>query len=159
LDADQAFARLDELISRLPDMQEADARFMRARKARGLREARDHAAALEAEIEGYQTTLDQALVAAKASADADDSDAAAHKLLQVRAYDELRYTRLATAQRAQDKLRDLLKTGTLTLEDPLDEYALSDAEYAALESQLLSFQAEYLQVFKHCKRLKGLTTD
>jgi rhamnose utilization protein RhaD (predicted bifunctional aldolase and dehydrogenase) len=156
---DAAFARLAELLEQLPAIQEADARLTRAHNARKLREAHERATTLEAEIVGYETMRDQALMDAKAAADIDDSTTEAHKLVAVRAYDELRYTRLATMQRSQNELRQLLKAGPLALEDPLDEYALVDAEYRALETRVNNFQEEYQRLFEYCRRLEGLVED
>jgi hypothetical protein len=153
-DVEEAFARLEQLVDELPLIQEQDARLTRARDARVLREARERADFLQAEIEGYQHNIDKALKEAKAAADRGDVDEEGRNLGLLRMQDELRYTRLAAAQRAQDELRRLLEQGTLTLEDPLDDYALADDEYAALDARIRAFQEEYHRVFTRCQQLE-----
>jgi uncharacterized protein YecE (DUF72 family) len=154
--AEQAFARLEELVAQLPSVQKEDARLMRAREARCLLKARNQAKTLEAEIENYQQIISRALVDAKAASDQQNEEEEGRNLALVRMYTELRYTRLAIMQRAQDKLRDLLKQSTHSLDDPLDEYALSDEDYEALEAQVRDFQEEYQHLYDLCCKLEGL---
>jgi hypothetical protein len=156
MDAERAFARLEEMVAELPAIQAEDARLAQAREARVLREAHRRAAALEAEIDGYSQTIDTALVEAKAASDQQDAEEEGHNLALVRMYTELRYTRLATMQRAQDEVRSLLAQGSLTLEDSLDEYALPDEDYEALEAAIRAFQEEYQQLYALCRRLEGM---
>jgi hypothetical protein len=156
MDAERAFARLEEMVAELPAIQAEDARLAQAREARVLREAHRRAVALEAEIDGYSQTIDTALVEAKAASDQQDAEEEGRNLALVRMYTELRYTRLATMQRAQDEVRSLLAQGSLTLEDSLDEYALPDEDYEALETTIRAFQEEYQQLYALCRRLEGL---
>jgi hypothetical protein len=157
--ADEAFAQLEKMVEELPVIQKEDARLSRAREARALREAQERAALLTAEIEGYERTIDTALRDGKAAADRGDSEEEGRNLGLVRMAKEMHYTRLAIQQRAQDELRKLLKQGTLTLEDHLDDYALSNEEYEALETHVRDFQEEYQRLYSLCRRLEGLEDE
>jgi hypothetical protein len=155
-DAEVAFARLEELVAQLPAIQEDDARLCQARAARDLREAQRRADILENELAGYKRTFEQALRDAKGAAEAGDTEEEGRNLALVRAYNELNYTRLAALERAQGELRSLLKHGSLSLDDPLDDYALPDDDYETLTTRVQSFQREYQQLYDLCRRLEGL---
>jgi chromosome segregation ATPase len=155
-DAEAAFARLEELVAQLPAIQEEDTRLCQARAARNLREAQQRASILEDELAGYKRTLEQALRDAKAAAEAGDTEEEGRNLALVRAYNELNYTRLAALERAQSELRSLLKHGLLSLDDPLEDYALPNDEYEALTARVQAFQREYQQLYDLCRRLEGL---
>jgi hypothetical protein len=144
------------MVAQLPAIQQEDACLSRAREARALRKAAESAALLETEIEHYQQTIDKALVDARAASDRQDKDEEGSSLALLRMYTELRYTRLAAMERSRDKLRDLLRQGTLTLDDPLDDYALSDGEYGGLASRIQDFQEEYQHLYALCRHLEGL---
>ncbi|MDR3315307.1 MAG: hypothetical protein LBS98_02320 [Coriobacteriales bacterium] len=154
MDADAAFARLDELVSLLPVIQEKDARLMRAREARRLLKADKLARILEKELKDYQNTYNAALRDAKKAADADDHEGEARNLSIVRAYSELISLRLAPEQRAKSDLRKLLEAIALHLDDPLEDYALSDEDFTALEQEILAYQEDYRQVYALCLSLE-----
>jgi uncharacterized protein YecE (DUF72 family) len=158
-DAEQAFDRLEALLAELPAIQEEDKRLTRAREARELRTTQQRTQLLEAEIASYGKAIDTALIEAKAASDRRDKDEEGRQSALARMYTELRYTRLATMQRSGDKLRALLEQGVLSLDDPLDDYALSDEEYHALEARIRAFQEEYQQLYAFCRRLEGLEND
>ena len=153
---DEAFELLKQLLNKLPRMQRTDERYRRASQARLLLEKDEEARLLSGEIDGYDAAIDQALTNARAAADADDKEAEGHNLGLIKMYSELKSSRLAVMQRAQDALRDALKIGNLTLDDPLLEFRLSDDEYAGLEQELLDYQEQYLEVYEHCRRIEGL---
>ncbi|MDR2196790.1 MAG: hypothetical protein LBO07_02370 [Coriobacteriales bacterium] len=156
LDADAAFARLEELLALLPAIQAEDQRLTRARNARCLRQADARARYFEAQITQIETTRDQALLAGKKASDEGNAAEEGRHAGLARMCQELYYTRLHSMQKAQDERRDLLQQSDLTLEDPLDEYALADEEYEALEARIRDFQEEYQQLYALCLRLEGL---
>lgn len=153
---EKAFELLEQLINKLPQVQHRDERYKRASAARMILEKAEEARVLAEEIERYDRAMDKALIDAKAAADSDDKEAEGHHLGLIRMHSELKSSRLATMQRAQDALRDALKANRMTLDDPLLEYRLSDEEYSDLEQELLEYQAQYLEVYEHCRRIEGL---
>lgn len=154
MDADTAFARLEELLTSLPQVQEKDKLLLRAREARNLLTIERQTRLLQAEMAGYERVFNQALLDAKAASDAGDEEAEGENLSIVRAYNELKYTRLGAVQRSENELCEALKTSGLTLDDPLAEYALSDEDYQALENEIVTFQEEYTTVYEYCKSLE-----
>jgi hypothetical protein len=150
LDADAAFARLEELVALLPEIQTRDQQLLRAREARELLELDRRAHLLINEIAGYERIFNQALLDAKVASDVGDPEAEGHNLALVRMYNELKYTRLATKERAENDLREALKRSDLSLNDPLVELALSDEDYQALENNIHAYQQEYQQVYEFC---------
>jgi uncharacterized protein YecE (DUF72 family) len=157
--AEEAFAQLEKMVEELPVIQKEDARLSCAREARRLREAQKRATLLTAELEGYERTIDTALRDGKAAADRGDTKEEGRNLGLVRMTKEMHYTRLATQQRAQDELRKLLRQGTLTLEDALDDYALSDEEYETLEARVRDFREEYQRLYALCRHFEGLEDE
>ena len=153
--ADADFAHLEELLKELPAIQAEDARLLVAREARSLREAQRRAHELERELDGYDQLVKSSLRDAKCASDAGDGEAEGYHLGVLRMNKELHYTRLASLQRAQDALRDALKTGTLSLDDPLEELALADEEYEALELRIRSFRDDYLATYERCQALEA----
>jgi hypothetical protein len=156
IDADAAFAHLEELVEGLASIQEKDGLLARAREARELIALRDKARVYEEEIEGYRSAYKQAIRDARKAADADDKDLEGRSLVLVRAYNEMEQSRLAIMQHAQDDVRRALKSGTLTLEDPLEEIALNDEEYDSLKNEIEAFQTDYQKTYELCTELEGL---
>jgi len=156
LSANRAFARLEELVALIPTMQEKGDLLSRAREARELMRLHEQARVLEAEVEGYQKTIDQALWDAKQAAGEDDAAKEGRSLALVRVYSEMHMTRVAPMQRAQNELAQALRKGTLTRDDPLEEYALPDEEFEALNEAIRAFQEEYGQVYALCQQLAGV---
>jgi hypothetical protein len=156
MDSDAAFARLDELVALLPTIQAKDETLLKAREARGLLKADRLARVLEKELNDYQETYNQALSDAKKAADVDDKEGEARNLSIVRAYSELISLRRAPEQRSKSSLRKLLEEGALGLDDPLEEYALPDEDFAALEKEILAYQEEYRQVYALCLSLEDV---
>jgi hypothetical protein len=154
MDADAAFARLEELVAMLPDIQTRDQLLMRAREARNLLDIQERTRLFKNEIAGYKRIFDQALRDAKTASDTGDTDAEGYNLALVRMYDELRYTRLATMERAENELREMLAHSELTLDDPLASYALSDEEYQRLEDGIHAYQEEYQKLYEYCLSLE-----
>ncbi|HBT95813.1 MAG TPA: hypothetical protein DEB24_06930 [Coriobacteriia bacterium] len=147
---DQAFAHLEELFERLPVIREKDARLARAREARELLQAKEARDRTAAEIVEYEAIRTKALEAAKLASDKGDKEAEGRNLAVLRMYADLHISRLASAQRAENALFVALKEGSLTLGDPLGELALDDDEYAALEAELLTYQADYTATYESC---------
>jgi hypothetical protein len=137
-------------------MQEKGLELERARAARSLRELRDITIRLETEMQGYKDDLETALRAGNAASEAGDREEEGRQLGIVRMINDTASFRLAAMQRSQNQLQAALRDGSLTLDDPLDEYSLDDAQFAALEDEVLQFQDEYLQLFERCKEIEGL---
>ena len=155
LNPDTAFLHLEELIAKLPEIQEKDRRLFRARNARSLIEVIERTRAFEAEIKHYDETIAQALLDVKQAVDRDDKEEESRNLAIVRMYNELRYTRLAPMQRSENELRELLKVTKMTEADPLAEFSLTDEELAGLEREVESFRDDYQRTFKFCQRLEA----
>ncbi len=153
---DAAFSHLEELVTKIPEIQAKDSMLQRAHEARRIIEVRDRTEAFRAEINHYQQTIDQALRAAKAAVEIDDADEEARCLATVRMYTELHYTRLAPLQRSENELRELLKTTELDEHTPLESYCLTNEEIIALQTELDSFQSDYQKTYSYCQQLEGL---
>jgi hypothetical protein len=154
-DADAAFAHLEELLERLPAIQEEDERLTKARNARRLLRAEERARYFEAEIAHIEKTRDQALIDGKRASDEGNAAEEGRNAGLARIYQELYYTRLHYMQRAQDERRDALRQSGLELDDPLlESYALSDEEYAELDARIRDFQRDYQQTFELCYALE-----
>jgi hypothetical protein len=144
------------MVVELPAIEQHDVLLSRARGARALREAHRRESILAAELDKYQSTINKALLDARKAADKDDKREEERNLALVRINKELHYTRLAILQRAQDEVRNLQKSSGLTSEDPLDDYALSDADYAALETRITAFRGEYQHLYQLLRQQEGL---
>ena len=155
-EADKAFARLEELLKRLPLIQGEDARLTHARQARELREAARLKQHLEKEVYGYERMRDQAFCDARTASKMDDTVSESRNLELFRIYSDLYSTRLAPFQRAENALFEALRQSPLCLDDPLDEYALTDEEYTALETGIRAYQEEYLETYKLCQQIQEL---
>ncbi|MDR3053765.1 MAG: hypothetical protein LBU48_07890 [Coriobacteriales bacterium] len=155
IDADSAFARLEKLVAMLPQIQRRDTLLLRAREARNLLEIDARTRMLQNEIAGYERVLNQALLDAKAASETGDADGESRQLSIVRAYNELKYTRLSAMQRSENGLREALKASELTLEDPLAEYALGDEDFLALEAEIHDYQEEYQRLYDYCLSLES----
>ncbi|MDR0514972.1 MAG: hypothetical protein LBG81_07410 [Coriobacteriaceae bacterium] len=150
-DADTAFARLEELLAQLEEIQEKDALLTQAREARELRDLKKRAAALEEEVRGYEEIKNKAIVDAKAANDAGDQEAEGKALALLRMYSELYSVRLAPQQRAAEAWRKAQEQSTLGTDAPLDDLTLEDGHYAALEKEVRDYREEYLACYELCK--------
>jgi hypothetical protein len=148
--SDAAFARLEELVGLLPEILERDKVLMRARTARNLLAVNKRTEQLKYEIANYDQIFQQALLDAKAAMDSGDKQAYDHNFALIQVYNDLKGSRQAPLERSTNELNGLLKSSELTLDDPLLEYALSDADYQALEDEILAFQEEYQTVYDYC---------
>lgn len=157
--SEAAFSHLEELVSMIPEMQKKGDRLKRAREALCLIEARDHTEAFRAEINHYQETINQALKAAREAVERDDTDEEARCLATVRMYTELHYTRLASLQRSENELRELLKATDLAEDNTLEDHCLTNEEIIALQSEIDAFQSDYHGTFSYCQRLEQLLSD
>jgi hypothetical protein len=152
-DGDSAFARLEELVAKLPEIQERDKVLMLAREARNLLAIDKRIGLLRNEIANYDQIFQQALLDAKAAMDSGDKEVYDYNFALIQIYNDLKGSRQAPLQRSEDELRKLLKASGLTLDDSLSEYALSDEDYQALEDEILIFQEEYKTVYEYCLSL------
>jgi predicted RNase H-like nuclease (RuvC/YqgF family) len=154
-ESEQAFARLAELLAELDEMQEKGNRLTRAREARELKALKDRAARLTAETQRYGQKVDEANKEMEAAAQVGDVAAQGRALGALRTYSELYALRLGPQQNAARTLDLALKEGALSLDDQLDEIALSNDEFAALEKEVSCYRAEYLACYELCKSFES----
>jgi hypothetical protein len=146
-----AFERLETLLSQLPTMQEKGNQLSRAREARRLLELQSYEQVLRQEYAGYKSIHADAMAAAHAASVQGDSAAEAREHGVVRGYAELMATRVAPLQRASQALSDALASSTLALDDPLKELSLDNATFAALEHEIATYQRDYQKTYEHCQ--------
>jgi uncharacterized protein YecE (DUF72 family) len=154
-EVDQAFAHLEELLERLPEIQEKDTRLTTAREARELLELQERSTRLTTEIAEYESIRDKALRDAKAASDAGDAQLEGQSLALLRMYSDLHMTRLAPMQRAQNALWEMLEQSSLSSDDPLADLALSEQEYTALEEELRAYQLDYQKTYEFCEKAEA----
>jgi hypothetical protein len=153
---DAAFAHLEELLARLADIQEKDARLTQARAARELIALREEADAAAAAAERHEALFLQALRDAKRAADAGDKEEEGRNLALVRMYDDLRHSKKAPMERARTAFTQRLKATGLAPDAPLVDRALSDEEYAALTAEVTAYQEDYARTYAFCKEAEGV---
>jgi hypothetical protein len=170
LSEDAAFRRLEELVAELPAMEQQGQRLSAAREARQLRQLAAHYRGLDAEWQRitseYEALLNSEHERSKGEQPAGEqladeqpsegqpstgsNEATLAKLRYLSEYIAVRRT---PHTRAHEALEAALQSGTLTLDSPLDELALSDEDFAALEQLVADYQAEYRQVLARCQEL------
>jgi hypothetical protein len=148
-----AFERLEGLLAQLPAMQLEGERLSRAREARHLLELRNHAQVLEQEYLNYQGIYTTALGAAQEAAERGDAAAQARERGIARSYAEIIATRVAPLQRAHQTLENAWESSALSRNDSLEELALDDAAFAALEQRIASYQQDYQETYSRCQEL------
>lgn len=167
LDDDSLFARLESLLVRVGEMQEKDAQLITARQAREVKEKAALVEKIDAEITHYQEVQARAKQDIKRATEKEQSDnpeelAQAEKskleaAALLRMYADLYSYRLSSLERAQTQLQQLLKESALSLDDALNDLALNDEQFQALDTEVRTFQAEYLSVYEECKKREDLT--
>jgi hypothetical protein len=150
-----AFERLEELLAMLDEMREKDAALVKAYKARELCNLAKHAQRLEDELKGYEAIRDKALHDAKIANVCGDKENESKALALLRMYSDLYALRLAPQQRAKEALAAALAESPLSLSDPLDELAMDDDSFSALEESVNAYREEYLACYELCKSLEG----
>ncbi|MDR0500302.1 MAG: hypothetical protein LBG97_03525 [Coriobacteriales bacterium] len=155
-----AFKRLEEMVAELPQIQAKNERLAQASEARRLIELRDIAKGFKDEIDSYDQTIEKARTDVwEAVANNDDiTNAAAQEkrnrgLLLIRAYTEMRASRLHVAERAKNLFNTAMGTTSLNsdnLPDELDALALTNEEYYSLQNMIDNFKQEYEQLYNLC---------
>lgn len=161
MDDDSLFARLEELLAKLNEMQEKDAVLSKAKDARELSNVAHLVDNLKAELDRYEEIKRQAKQDIRKAAEsrenthlAQGSDSETLALLHM--YTDLSSSRLSSLQKAELNLKNILEQGTLTLDTPLEELALKDEAFFSLQEEVRTYQAEYLAVYEECKRRENI---
>jgi hypothetical protein len=170
---DEAFAKLEELVAKIPEIQLIDAKLQQAKNARQLTQLDATYKSYKLEIEGYENAIEQARievwkttnksedegVKATNATEATTSEEAtepevrrSRALLLMRAYTELRMTRLHLLEKAKAALDRALKDFDLELNDKLPELALTDDEFEQLGRILDDFKTEYQELYDFCNK-------
>jgi hypothetical protein len=145
-------------MGRLPEMQEAGMRLSRAREARRLLALRAEAQVREREYAEYQRVYDTATAAAREAAARGDADTEAHERGIARSYAELIAVRTAPLRRAQQALVEAEESSPFAIEESrestaLDEAALDEASFVALEQDIADYQRDYEETYALCQAL------
>jgi hypothetical protein len=148
-----AFERLETLLAQLPAMQTEGERLGRAREARRLLELQRHLRVLEQEYQGYYAIHDTAKAAAQDALERDDATALARERGIMRGYAELIATRVAPLKRAQQTLEEAWQASPLTPDDSLEQLALDETTFAALEQNIADYQQDYEETYSRCQAL------
>jgi hypothetical protein len=140
-------------------MQLEGDRLSRAREARLLLELRSHAQVLEREYLNYQNIYTTALGAAQEASERNDAASQARERGIARSYAEIIATRVAPLKRAHQAFEDAWESSALSRNDPLEELALDDAAFAALEQRVASYRQDYQETYSRCQELMATGTN
>lgn len=155
-EAQDAFAHLEALMARLPEMQEKGATLNHAREARRLLELLEHLQTLEREVAAYQRIYGAALAAAQKAIERGDDATVARERGIARGYAELIATRAAPLQRARKAFGEGVESGPFAsdgLEGQLEDAALEDTAFAALEREITDYQQDFQETYALCEAL------
>ncbi len=149
----EAFARLQELMDALPSMEKKGARLAKAlaaREALAKVRYRDGQAAEAARIRTRVEEAKCSLEAAKADADADDEVRVRGLVL---ALSNQLAIREGAAFDASRQAESALAAGRFATEADAWAARLGDDEFAALESEVEEFKAEYAATLEACRAI------
>ena len=151
---EQGFQLLERMMQQLPQMEQHGRTLARARTARGLLTLQQQVQALEKEFDRLGATLAAATAAAEQAAAAKDEAAHGRELATVRMTAEMLALKRAPLERARRELQQAVADSGLSLDDPLDEIAMSDEQFETLAAELSSFQDTLQQTHKLCTELQ-----
>jgi chromosome segregation ATPase len=153
---DQGFQLLEKMTQRLPEMERHARTLARARHARRLLALRRQADGLENEFNRLNATMTAAMGAVERAAAENDEAAQGREMATVRMTAEMVALKRAPLERARRELHQALADGELLLNDALDEIAMTDEQFDALEAELASFQDSLQQTHKLCTELQDI---
>ena len=154
--ADAAFARLQELCERLPEMEGLGVQLARARSAKRVVEVAGHGHAAKVLLADAEEQLarEQArlssLEAAGNDADASQLDDATRR---VGYFGSLRGVRVGPAAHADADLAAALEASPFDSLEEAQAAKLSADEFRALERQVTQFQEDYKKTLDLCEHL------
>lgn len=159
MDADAAFAHLEELLDRLPAMQEQGERLAQAHAAERiarLADERETHASLLADAEERLRAAEDALAHANAAGatetgvrDRGALDEARRAVLQAASW---RGFRIGPCQNSERALREALEAGPFRTVNDARAACLDDADRAALEADVAAYQRDYAETLARCER-------
>jgi hypothetical protein len=158
--ADKAFGQLEALYARLPAMQEKGRKLGAAREARALRGLKAHLEALEREWERLDAECRRLMAEEhmlREEAPLDDGGLGLVRA-RIRPVAEIVALRRAPLAQAREALERALAQGSLSLDDPLDELALPDEDFEALERDVAAYQEAYALAYGQCSALEDSPT-
>ena len=163
MDADAAFAHLEELLDGLPAMQKQGERLARAREAAriaGLESERATRAALLAVAEERQRAAEERLARASERALSDGGDKegrgvddARRAVLQA---SSLRGFRVGPCRNAERALERALEEGPFDAVDDARAALVDDTALSSLEEEVAAYQRDYAQTLERCERAMAL---